>query len=302
MVNLLLAGNRGTTHSAYESAWLSWTSWCVERETNPLSNDLIPILEYLTALHLSGKSYSTINLHRSMLSSTLDPINGLAIGQNPLIIRLLKGIYNENPPVPRYKTMWDPEIVLNYMKISGDNELLSFPSLSRKLVTILALSTYLRTSELASIDTNSVVISSTSASFTLSKPRKAQFNGALKTFSLKVYPDKRVCPVACLGFYVLVTDYLRTENNGNNLFIGLNAPHLAVTANTIGRWIKKYLGDSGIDTSVFSAHSTRGAAASKAAESGDSISSILSAGGWTRESTFARFYQRPLVSPNPARV
>jgi hypothetical protein len=120
----------------------------------------------------------------------------------------------------------------------------------------------------------------------------------LKTFNISAFPDKRVCPVACLGYYVFCTDFLRSEQNRNSLLIGTIAPHLPVSSNTVGRWIKSFLGEAGIDTSVFSAHSTRGAAASKAAESAQSITSILRAGDWSNESTFARFYRRTLVSPD----
>jgi hypothetical protein len=85
-----------------------------------------------------------------MLSTTLDVINGTPVGQDPLVIKLLKGIYNQNPPQPRYLSMWDPEIVLNHMR-KVENESLDISNLSRKLVTLLALSTLLRTAELASI-------------------------------------------------------------------------------------------------------------------------------------------------------
>ena len=64
-----------------------------------------------------------------------------------------------------------------------------------------------------------------------------------------------------------------------NMFIALVSPFREVSANTISRWIKCFIGSAGVDTSVFSAHSTRGAAASKAATSGLSIDVILRAGG-----------------------
>jgi hypothetical protein len=47
-----------------------------------------------------------------------------------------------------------------------------------------------------------------------------------------------------------------------------------------------------VDTSVFSAHFTRGAAASKAASAGVSIQTILKQGHWANESTFVKFYRR----------
>ncbi len=107
VIRLLLAGNRSTTHAAYESAWHNSSDWCAGRSHDPLSNDLASILDFLTALNTSGKSYNTVNIHRSMLSVTLEPIVSTPVGQHPLVIRLLKGCYNQNPPLPRYATLWD---------------------------------------------------------------------------------------------------------------------------------------------------------------------------------------------------
>jgi hypothetical protein len=56
---------------------------------------------------------------------------------------------------------------------------------------------------------------------------------------------------------------LRKNTNINQLFISVIAPHGGVTANTMSRWIRISLKEFGVDTSVFNAHSTRGAAAAK---------------------------------------
>ena len=76
------------------------------------------------------------------------------------------------------------------------------------------------------------------------------------------------------------------------LFIGTIAPYAPVTGNTVGRWIKNFLKTAGIDTAVFSAHSTRSAAASLAVARGLSIDAILQAGHWASQTTFGRFYNR----------
>ena len=60
---------------------------------------------------------------------------------------------------------------------------------------------------------------------------------------------------------------------------------------------KNQLKSAGVDTNIYTAHSTRGAAASKAAASGETIQAILKQGHWSRESTFARFYQREIEEP-----
>ena len=88
---------------------------------------------------------------------------------------------------------------------------------------------------------------------------------------------------------------LRKNTNINQLFISVLAPHGGVTANKMSRWIRISLKEFGIDTSVFNAHSTRGAAAAKASASGISVDEILKAGHWRTESTFSRFYKRTSV-------
>ena len=60
------------------------------------------------------------------------------------------------------------------------------------------------------------------------------------------------------------------------------------------------LTETGIDTSVFSAHSTGAASTSAAHIKGISIDKILATAGWSTESTFCRFYRKPIVSsPSP---
>ena len=78
----------------------------------------------------------------------------------------------------------------------------------------------------------------------------------------------------------------------NSLFFSLVSPFKAVTPNTISRWIRTIMLSAGVVTSVFGAHSTRGAAASRASVSGAHVDSILRLGHWVRASTFFRFYKR----------
>ena len=83
-----------------------------------------------------------------------------------------------------------------------------------------------------------------------------------------------------------------------SLFLSWIGKHDPVTGSTIARWLKACLQEAGIDTGVFKAHSIRGAASSKAAWSGVTVSDILQAAGWSSESTFRRFYHRPSDDDN----
>ncbi len=58
----------------------------------------------------------------------------------------------------------------------------------------------------------------------------------------------------------------------------------SASSSTVARWVKTYLGWSGVTKGLFSLHSARGATASEAVASGVSIDSILQTAQWSRES------------------
>lgn len=213
VVHLLLASNRDSTSAAYQSAWRSWCHWNHRRNSNPLSGSVNLILQYLADIHSEGKSYSTINLHRFMLSGTFDSVEGVPIGQYRLVTRLMKGCFHSRPPNPRYSSMWDPAIVLDFMSRSGANTDLNFATLSKKLVTSIALATLFRVSEIASIARDSVVFSNNGVSFCLSRLRKTQKSGGFQSFSLRRIDNTLICPVDCFGQYVFRSNFLRNANN-----------------------------------------------------------------------------------------
>lgn len=255
-----------------------------------MSNNVKNVLTYLADSFQAGRSYSSINVSRSMLSMTLSPVDERQVGQHPLVVKLLKGCFNLRPPKPKYTHTWDPDIVFDLMRREKDNEELDLDFLSGKLATLLALATLLRVSELASIDRNSIKFTPHDVSFQLSKLRKTQSQGPLLSITLPTCAEKRICPVNCLGIYVYKTDVLRP--NSNKLFLTLIAPYRPVTGSTIGRWVKPFLAKAGVDTTVFSAHSTRGAAASKAVANGVPTDAVMRAAHWAKESTFAKYYHR----------
>jgi len=100
--------------------------------------------------------------------------------------------------------------------------------------------------------------------------------------------------VACLKEYVKKTAKLRNHSGVSQpLFLATQKPYSPVSSTSIGRWLRLTLQDAGIDTSVFKAHSTRGASSSAARQSGVSVKDILTAANWSREMTFNHFYYRP---------
>ena len=261
-----------------------------------MSSSLNGVLEFLASLHASGKAYSTINVHRSMLSKTLPPIDGRPLGHHPFVKSLLSGCYNLNPPKPRYDSTWDPGLVIRYVSSLGNNASLSLSVLAHKTVTLIALATLLRVTELASIVFESVAFSVDGVRFSLSNPRKTQHGGVLESKFIPRLQDESCCPVAALSVYLDRTARSRSVSAASRVFVSLKSPFGSITKDSVGRWIRSFIGAVGVDTSVFGAHSTRGAAASCAFALGLSVDAVLRAGSWASESTFRRFYRREVVA------
>jgi hypothetical protein len=143
VVELLLGGTRNSTRAAFQSAWRGWVGWCREQDLDLVSASVNSMLDYLAGLEAANFSYSLINIHRSMLSSTLERSGAIPMGRLPFVKQLLKGVFNRNPPRPKYFSTWNVKEVVSLLASWGPNDQLNLMQLSKKLATLLALATFL---------------------------------------------------------------------------------------------------------------------------------------------------------------
>ena len=109
--NLICASWTTGTEKQCQAVWEKWRGWCRERNVDSLQAHVLQVLNFLADCFGEGLSYSTLNSYRSALSSTLCPCDGTTVGCDPLVSRLLKGIYNLRPPLPRYSSTWDVSVL-----------------------------------------------------------------------------------------------------------------------------------------------------------------------------------------------
>ena len=297
--DLMLAGWSKGTNSTYQSSWSKWNSWCVTRELNPFSTDVQFFLDFLAELFEQGLQYRSINTIRSAVSMTHSKVEGVPIGQHPLVSRLLKGIHNTRPPQPRYHSTWDVDVVTEFVISLGANEQLSIKHLSQKLALLMALVEASRTSELQALDLRFRVFKPDGVLFKLPSLTKKRNPGLPpKELFFGAFPDNtHLCVVKCLQQYESVTlQHRPKEQEPNPLFLSYIRPHKPITSQRIAHWIKNLLEEAGVDTNVFKAHSVHGASATAALNKGVSLSDILSTADWSKDSTFRRFYYRPTES------
>ena len=100
-----------------------------------------------------------------------------------------------------------------------------------------------------------------------------------------------------LKTYLPRTEIFRNvENQYEKLLISFIKPHKNVTKDTIARWIRTVLHMSGVNIAKYSAGSVRLAAASKDKAMAVPITHIMAKAGWSRETTFAKYYDKETVS------
>ena len=243
-----------------------------------------------------GKSYSTINLARSALSALGIKYEGISVGSHPTIVRLLKGIFNLKPTRARYIETWDANIVLNYLKNIPIGNESYLKDLTMKLTMLLALTLAARPQTLHQLSTKDMVRTENKIVLNISEALKHTRPGKpLEKIEINAYPhDKSLCPYTTLNEYLSCTEQWRVKDG--LLLISYVKPHKAVSRDTVKRWIKVIMDNAGIDTSKFRAYSTRSASTSKAVAVSTPIECILKTAGWSRQSTFAKFYHKNIVT------
>ena len=74
------------------------------------------VLDFLSHLVDLGYSYSAINTARGALSALITPHTEDTVGNNPLVKRFMKGVFELRPVRPRYTKTWSVSTVLRFLK------------------------------------------------------------------------------------------------------------------------------------------------------------------------------------------
>lgn len=278
----------------YNCIFKKWWQFCIKYQINFFDRNIPKIIDFLVNEYESGGSYSSLNTCRSALALIL----GKEISQDHRLLRFMKGVYRTKPCFPKYEKTWNPNLVLDHLSNFYPNENQSLDILTKKLVALLALSTAQRTQTLSLICLSNIKVGESRIEITVndliktSGPNRSQPN-----LIIPFFPNKeQICPAKTLSSYLELTKSFRNNPRTDRLILTTKKPIHNAAASTISRWIRQVLSDSGVDTNVFSAHSTRHASTSAAKRNGVSIDIIKRTAGWSGNSlTFAKFYNRPII-------
>ena len=99
---LISSTRRQGSLSNCNSFWSKWATWCGERKINSFRCAIGEVLDHLSYLFDLGYEYRTVGCHRYAISAYHEYVGNKPVGQYPHVYALLKGVFNEHPPQPRY--------------------------------------------------------------------------------------------------------------------------------------------------------------------------------------------------------
>ena len=212
-----------TSLKQYQPYLQTWLKLCREWEINPYDPPLTKVLDFLTSLYERGLKYDAINTAKSAVSAITQHKNSLTLGNQSLISRLMKGVFRTRPPVPRYESTWDVQVVLSHLSSLALPKELDLISLTHKLVMLVALVSAKRTQSIHLLDLQFMKDSTDQIEFVFPTHVKQSRPGyKVPSVILKAYPsDPRLCVVTHLNAYKEKTKSLRGVEN--KLFISLSS-------------------------------------------------------------------------------
>ena len=299
---LLAASWRKGTQKDYRSKFRLFCSWCSEQQIDPYTASLKDCVNFLTFKFHQGSAYRTIAGYRSMMSSVLPPVDKFPIGQHPYVIRLLRGVFNERPPIKKLLPEWDLPLVLGSLKKAPFEPLKDAPLkyLTWKTCFLIAITSFRRCSDLQSLrlGEGSVNVQKKGITFIrhgLSKQDRP--NHVPTPIFIPYLPgNKKLDPKRCLAVYLKRTETFRT-NSGTDipqLFLSTKNPHQPVSSQTISSWIvntiKFAYKESNKPIERVKGHSTRSVGPSWALFKGVSMKNIMESADWSKETTFVKHY------------
>ena len=270
-------------------------AFCREWQINYYSPPLRDALQILLGLFNQGLRYSTLNTARSALS-TIVTIDGVgSFGSNPIVTQFMKRVFELRRPKPKYDKIWDVSVVLKHLPSLYPNEELPLKDLTHKVLILILLVLSQRGQSIVYLDLQHFTREENTYSFDVaehintSSPRSPHTMIDIAAYE----PDSTICSLTCLKAYINKTKAL--HNNETKLFISYVRPHKAVSKDRVSRWTKDTLRLCGIDTKVFTAHSTRSASVSKANEKDVPVQEIMAKAGWRSAETFRKYYNKPVI-------
>lgn len=152
-LDVCLASITESTLKQYSGGLRLWWTFYINNDLYPYKVAVEDVLDFLTIHFNRGATYGTLNSYKSAISQ----IAGPNFSQDYRLERFCKGLFSKRPPSARYANIWDPQVVLSYVKTLKTEDI-TLENLSKKTAVLLALATGHRIQTLTLININKISV------------------------------------------------------------------------------------------------------------------------------------------------
>ena len=199
------------TASGYGYTFKKFRLFCEQLNADPLTCAPAVVVKYLRNLFESGAEYSTVNFHRSGISKFHVGIDGIAIGEHPLVSQAVKAVFRLRPPLPKYQSTFDIVPVLAYVQ-SLPTTTISLQLLTFKTLFLTIYSSISRVSSVARLGPSLQEHRDSVVLHFVSLEKQARVGNTRGYLQIPHFPeDPELCPVRAL------VTYFNKVTSGNNV-------------------------------------------------------------------------------------
>ncbi len=112
VVETILQSRAPSMRKLYALKWKLFTSWCGDRQLDPVNCQIGTVLEFLQAQLSAGLTHSTLRVYMATIAAYHDPLGGQSVSKDPLVAHLLHGVMRLRPQVRSRVPPWDLAVVL----------------------------------------------------------------------------------------------------------------------------------------------------------------------------------------------
>lgn len=310
--DLAVHSRRPSTIGVYDSRLEKYLSWAATHGCDPLEASVDDVCSFLVSLFEEGKQVSTVRNYRSAVASVHRGFpDGSVIGTNPFISHLLKGMFNERPPVRKLAPSWSINDVLQCLSKPPYEPMQNAPldALTHKTLFLVAAASARRRGEIHALSVKQGFLRFDPGGVFLlpdptflSKNQTVSFTPAAiflpsMSASSSIREDRLVCPVRALKWYIEKTKSLRKSDA---LFILPRAPYSKASKDTLSRWLVSLISPHADAHERVRAHDVRAQATSLAWFKGIPLHDVMAAAAWKSPSSFVSNYLTDVVSTEGA--
>ena len=205
-LDILLESWAPSSRAQYESALNKWFHHCNQFQVDPFRASHEQGVKFIVQLFKATTlGYSAMGTIRSALSSVLPLENGTKFGKNPMVSRLLKGIFRQRPALPKSTVLWDVDIVFHHFMECNSRAENSLKFHVMKLAVLLCILSGQRTQTLGKLDLGYMQLENSRVIFFNSQILKTTRPGFhVEPLTLLAYPHNQVlCPVTLFSCHML---------------------------------------------------------------------------------------------------